>query len=250
MENIPHEVLQQGGFVGPRFTGVFLFQNVFWRVVIPIVMGTRSVSALDALRMMPLETKGLLSSRRNDLREYLKLWADCLDYDVGYQTASRSVTGGSFLGEMIESTERELTSAVADLCQQRPNAKAAHSSRDATEKALKAYLCHHAGLTRDEAKNKLGHNLSKVVQEVRLCTSSSSLALAQIDLDAFAPYEDRYSSNKYSREQLWRAYRVAQFVAGEVLRSITGRNMLAIVLRDPAFRDDAAGRYPQPLPST
>jgi hypothetical protein len=44
MENIPYEVLQQGGFVEPRFTGVFLFQNVFWRVAIPLVAGTVSIN--------------------------------------------------------------------------------------------------------------------------------------------------------------------------------------------------------------
>jgi hypothetical protein len=239
MENIPHEVLQQGGFVGPRFTGVFLFQNVFWRVAIPLVVGTVSINALDALRIMPLETKRLLSSRRNDMREYLKLWADCCDYDMGYQASAQTVTRESFLGEMIESTERELTSAVADLCQQRPNSKAVHSARDATEKALKAYLCHHAGLTHDQAKNKFGHRLAKLVQEVSLCTPKSPLVLPQEDLDAFAPYEDRYSSKKFARMQLWRAYRIAQFTAAEVLRSISGRNMLAVVLRDPIFFDNA-----------
>lgn len=249
MENIPHEVLQQGGFVGPRFTGVFLFQNVFWRVVIPIVMGTSSVNALDALRIMPSETKRLLSSRRNDLREYLKLWADCMDYDMGYQTAAQSVTQGSFLGEMIESTERELTSSVSDLCQQRPNAKAIHSARDATEKALKAYLCYHAGLTHNDAKYKLYHHLDKAILEVKLRTPKSPLVLAQADLDAFAPYDERYSSNTYSHERLWRAYRIAQFVAAEVLRSITGRNMLAVVSRNPVFLDNTANWGANPSPS-
>ena len=34
MGDIPYEILQQGGFIGPRFRGVFFFENVFWRVVI------------------------------------------------------------------------------------------------------------------------------------------------------------------------------------------------------------------------
>lgn len=238
MENIPHEILQQGGFVGPRFTGVFLFQDVFWRVSIPVISGTASVDALDALRIMPLETKRFLTSRRDDIRAYLKLWADCIDYDQGFMQSIQTTSKQSFLGEMIQSTERELNSAVTDLCQQRPNSKAVHSARDASEKALKAYLCHHTGLTHADAKNKFGHSLNKLVQEVSRHAPKSPLVLSQEDLGAFAPYEDRYTSNQYNRSQLWKAYRVAQFVAAEVLRSITGRNMLASVLRDPIFLDN------------
>jgi len=239
MDNIPHEMLQQGGFLGPRFTGVFLFRNVFWRVTIPLVFGTSSVSALDALRIMPMDTKRLLCSRHNDLREYLKLWADCFDYDAGYITTIQTVTPGCFLGEMIESTERELTSAISDLCQQRPNSKAVHSARDATEKALKAYLCHHENLTHDRAKNGFGHNLLKLLQEVKVCTPGSPLLAMQHELDSFAPYDDRYTSKKYTHPQLWRAYRSAQFTAAEVLRSISGKNLLAVVLRNPIFSEDA-----------
>jgi hypothetical protein len=238
MENIPHEILQQGGYVGPRFTGVFLFQNVFWRVSIPIVIGTRSVSALDALRLMPPETKALLASRRNDMREYLMLWADCFDYDTGYQKSKQVVATGSFLSEMIESTERELTSAITDLCQQRPNSRSSHSARDATEKALKAYLCHHANLTQKRAKSEFSHDLSKLIDEVRRLTPQSPLVGVQHRLTAFAPYEDRYSSNSYSRLELWKAYRLAQFTAAEVLRSISGSNLLSMVLRDPIFNDN------------
>ena len=125
--DIPFEVLQQGGFIGPRFTGVFFFEDVFWRVAIPLVYGRPTVNAINALRVMPAEMKQRLCSVRNTVREYLLLWADCFDYDTGFIDSHATFTAGSFLGEMIESTERELTSAIADLCQQHPNSKAMHS---------------------------------------------------------------------------------------------------------------------------
>jgi hypothetical protein len=238
MNNIPHEVLQQGGFVGPRFTGVFLFQNVFWRVSIPLVFGTVRVPALDALEMMPTQVKQLLSSRRNDMREYLKLWADCFDYDSGFQFVRPTLIQGSFLEDMIDSVERELTSAVSDLCQQRPNSKAIHSSRDTAEKALKGYLCHHANLTADEAKRRFGHSIEKLLKEISVLTPHSPLLTVGNQLGVFAPYGDRYKSTVYNRSALWRAYRLAQFTAAEVQRSISGRNLLSAVLRDPIFHDD------------
>jgi HEPN domain-containing protein len=247
MENIPHEVLQQGGFVGPRFTGVFFYRDVFWRVAIPIVFGTRAINALDALRIMPAETKRQLSAQVNEIREYLRLWADCYDYDSGYQRSKSLVSKGSFVDEMIESTERELNSAVADLCQQRPNSKARHSARDATEKALKALLGYHAGLTANEAKASFGHNLFKLTREVARQIPSSPLVEVQKRLDVFAPYEDRYTSNSYTRLELWNAYRLGQSVAAEVVRVITGVNQLSVILQSPVFSEGAkaAGSAPQ-----
>lgn len=236
MENIPHEVLQQGGFVGPRFAGVFFYRNVFWRVAIPVVFGTTQVNLLDALRIMPLETKRELSGRPDQIREYLRFWADCYDYDTGYQRSKSLVSRGSFIDEMIESTERELNSAVSDLCQQRPNSKARHSARDATEKALKAFLADRAGLTDSEAKTRFGHDLVKLSTEVARQAPSSPLAEVQNHLDVFAPYADRYTSKAYSRTELWHAYRLAQSVAAEVLRAITGVNQLSQILASPLFR--------------
>src|ERR1039458_8804576 len=85
MGDIPYEVLQQGGWVGPRFRGVFFFRDVFWRVVVPLVWGTRSINALDGLAVMPAQIKQRLVSVPKTRDEYLLLWADCVDYDMGFQ---------------------------------------------------------------------------------------------------------------------------------------------------------------------
>lgn len=237
--DIPHEVLQQGLFIGPRFKGVFFFENVFWRVAIPLVYGNapRTINTMDALQIMPPEVKLRLSSQQTSIREYLLLWADCYDYDNGYNDSHAVFAAGSYLGEMIESTERELTSAIGDLCQEHPNSKAMHSSRDATEKALKAYLAHHAKLTPDRAKKTFSHALEKLIHEVGRQTPGSPLMELATKLDAFAPYDDRYASTTYTRPQLWRVYRSAQFTAAEMLRSITGRNQRASIQNHPVFAE-------------
>src|ERR1017187_9257343 len=71
MGDIPYEVLQQGGWVGPRFRGVFFFRDVFWRVVVPLVWGTRSINALDGLAVMPAQIKQRLVSVPKTRDEYL-----------------------------------------------------------------------------------------------------------------------------------------------------------------------------------
>jgi len=154
-----------------------------------------------------------------------------------WDTSHAHFTVGSFLGEMIESTEREITSAITDLCQQRPNSKAKHSTRDATEKALRAFLAHCANLTHDRAKTHFGHKLDRLVQEVERQRPQSPMMDVANKLDVFAPYDSRYSSTSYTRPQLWRAYQLCQFTAAEMVRSITGRNQRSTVQSLPVFSD-------------
>jgi hypothetical protein len=229
MGDIPYEVLQQGGWVGPRFRGVFFFRDVFWRVVVPLVWGTRSINALDGLAVMPAQIKQRLVSVPKTRDEYLLLWADCVDYDMGFQDLAPTLDPASFLNEMVQSVERELQSTIADLCQERPNSNAMYSARNCTEKALKAFLCFHEKVTANEAKSRFGHKLDKLIAEIARLHPTSQLRTMAGQLDAFAPYADRYSGRVFSRAELWRAYRLAQFAAGEVMRSVTGRNQRASV---------------------
>jgi hypothetical protein len=58
MDRVPYEFMQGGGYFGPTFTSVFFFQNIFWRMVIPIVFGRNvSVNVLDCLVAMPKHIK-------------------------------------------------------------------------------------------------------------------------------------------------------------------------------------------------
>jgi hypothetical protein len=49
VNHLPYEFVQAGGYIGPTFTAVFFFENVFWRVVIPLVYGRPSVNIMASL---------------------------------------------------------------------------------------------------------------------------------------------------------------------------------------------------------
>lgn len=229
MGDIPYEVLQQGGFVGPDFHGVFFFRNVYWRVVIPLVFGTRKLNPFDALATMPAQTKRYIESNDQRRREYVLLWADCLDYDFGYITARNNLSANAFLNEMVTSVDRELRSAIAELCQKKPNSNAMYSARHCTEKVLKGFLSLQSGLTAERAKSEFGHDLGKLMKEVKDLHPNSELISIENQLGTFAPYQDQYSSRSFSRDELWHAYRLAQFAAAELARAVSGRNLRAVV---------------------
>lgn len=229
MDDIPHEFLQQGGFVGPRFHGVFFFQNVYWRVVIPLVFGTCKLKPFDALATMPAQTKQYLISHGKKKREYVLLWADCIDYDLGFQTAAANPSQNAFLNEMIVSVDRELRSTISDLCQQRPNSNAMYSARNSVEKAFKGFLSFRDNLTSKRAKSQFAHDLDKLMKEIGRLYPTSELLTVQNQLGVFAPYQGRYTTATFSRVDLWTTYRIAQFAAAELTRAVTGRNQRAVV---------------------
>jgi hypothetical protein len=159
---------------------------------------------------------------------------------MGFQDLAPRLDQDSFLAELVQSVERELQSTIADLCQQRPNSNAMYSARNCVEKALKAFLCFHNKLTAEQAKSQFGHRLDRLISEIGRLHPASGLRTLQGQLDAFAPYDGRYSGRVFSWLELWQAYRLAQFAAGEVIRSITGRNQRAAVeKRVGARRADA-----------
>lgn len=229
MGDIPYEVLQQGGFVGPDFHGVFFFQNVYWRVVIPVVYGTVQLNPFSALATMPSQTRQYLESNNQRRREYLLLWADCIDYGLGFGAAIDNLNAKPFVEEMAKSVDRELRSAIAELCQKNPNSNAMYSARHCTEKALKGFLSLQSGLTAERAKSEFGHDLGKLMKEVKDLHPNSELISIENQLGTFAPYQDQYSSRSFSRDELWHAYRLAQFAAAELARAVSGRNLRVVV---------------------
>lgn len=229
MGDIPYEVLQQGGFVGPHFHGVFFFQNVYWRVVIPLVFGTVKLNPFDALATMPTQTRRYIESNNQRRREYFLLWADCLDYGLGFGTTVDNLSAKPFVEEMVKSVDRELGSAVAELCQKNPNPNAMYSARQCVEKALKGFLSFQTGLTAKKAKSEFSHNLGRLIKEIKNLCPNSELISIENQLDAFAPYQDQYSGRVFSRDELWHAYRLAQFAAAELVRAISGRNQRAVI---------------------
>lgn len=140
MLDIPYEYLQGGGYVGPEFTSVFLFQGIFWRMVIPLVFGRVCFNVIESLVMMPADIRHRLCADLIASREYKAHWADCLDYDTGFQMLEVQPVSGHGQS-FVASSRRDLLTCTADLSQGRPNSNAMQAARLATEKAMKAFLC-------------------------------------------------------------------------------------------------------------
>ena len=234
MNDVPYEFVQAGGYFGPTFTAVFFFENVFWRVVIPIVFGTPSVNVMESLVAMPPNLRQHLVQNTRSREDFKAHWADCIDYDQGFDCFMMQPPNGPAT-ELVTSANGDLLSTIANLSQQEPNSNAMHDARLATEKVLNAFLCFRHGFTVDRAKKQFDHNLEKLAAEVVARDPQSDLAQLQPEVRSFAPYSGRYANKQYARPELWAAYRRAQFAASSLMRVLTPYNQRAAMGSQAAF---------------
>jgi hypothetical protein len=224
VNEVPYEFAQAGGYFGPTFTSVFFFENVFWRVVVPVVFGTHvQVNMLESLVAMPVGLRQHLVQSVAAQECYKAHWVDCLDYDQGrgYFNAQPPSAPET---QLVVAADRDLLSTIADLAQDAPNSNAMHNARLATEKALKAFLCFRHRFTVDEVRTKFGHDVKKLATQVVACDPESELAQLLPAVRSFAPHRDRYANRIYSRSELWTVYQCAQFANSSLMRVLTPHN--------------------------
>lgn len=220
MSGIPYEFIQAGGYFGPKFTGVFFFEDVFWRVTIPLVFGDHvPVNTLDSLESMPPAVRHRLITYER--KSFLLHWADCIDYSQGIEHMI-AVPPSADVVNLAAAAHRDLISAIGDLKQESPNANAMYHSLQATEKILKAFLCGRHGVVPTVLKRDFSHDVGKLITKIQEVDPSSELC--SIRPDVFPPYAGKYVASSHSRRELWEAYQTSQFACAAVIRVFSPYN--------------------------
>lgn len=215
--------------IGPAFRGAYYYDAYFWKVDIPIVYGTVSLSPWDCMKGIPDTVKVRLKSHRDTALQYLAVWADCTDYGLGRDDIFQ-ILPASFGKDLFASANDQLEATVSLLHERVPNPRAAESAGMATEIFFKAFIALHRGLTEAEAK-KIGHDVKAALCQCLEAQPSSEIEILKGMLHLLPPVSSRYEARQYHPEQLWDAYAVAQFAGSAVTRSLTDRNTRATLER-------------------
>jgi hypothetical protein len=213
---------------GPQYEGAFYYDAYFWRVSIPIAYGSVELNPWDSLRDIPETVSARLRSDTGSALEFIALWADCMDYGFGRGDILASYPS-SFGKTLFASANDHLDSTVALLRERRANPRAVESARFATEIFLKAFIALHRGLTEEQAKRRIGHDLSIALAGCLAILPSSELASLKPRIAEMPPVNSRYEAERRNPEDLWAAYGTAQFAGSAVVRSLTDRNTRAEV---------------------
>lgn len=209
--------------LGSMYVGSYYFDASFWPVTIWPIFGTVRIDGRNALTTMPDPIRQRLFSG-GQMQDYISVWMDCVDYGLGFDdTVSSSSTDFSL--ELLRSADQQLRSTVTVLHQRHPNPKALESARMATEMFLKSFLAHHGGLTEDDARKRIGHDLTKALNEALSLDPSSEIGNIAQHLNVFPFVGDRYKGSDYRLQDLWLGYQIAQFTGTFVVRSLSGRDI-------------------------
>jgi hypothetical protein len=211
-------------YIRPIYIGAYYYDSAFWPVVIPVVLGRVQLNARDSLKTMLDAVAAGLFRNRNELLDFMSAWGNCLDYGFGIDHLS-SAPPNEFAKQLLASGNQRLTATVTLLLQDRPNASSLESSRMATEVFLKAYLAVKSGLTEEEAKRKIGHDLDEALTRCVSIDPKSEFLTIKASLNVFPDVGDRYKGTNQPLGILWRAYEIAQFTATTICRSLTGRDV-------------------------
>jgi hypothetical protein len=207
------------------YMGTLYYDSCFWPIFIPVVFGTVKLDAAKSLRTMPDPIKSRLMKDRQEFMQYIAVWVDCLDYGFGIEGLCDGKNTSAFGQELFASGNQQLNATVTLLHEENPNPKAMESSRMATEMFLKAFLASKAGLTDEEARHKIGHNLEKALNMCLAVDKNSELQVIRSGLSLFPEIADRYKGTDKTPIELWHGYGIAQVTGTTVVRSLTGRDV-------------------------
>jgi hypothetical protein len=94
----------------------------------------------------------------------------------------------------------------------------------ATEMFLKAFIANKTGMTDEEARKQIGHNLEKALKRCLEIDPQSELHAIHSALGEFPDIADRYKETEKTVWELWRMYGMAQYSGATVVRALSGHD--------------------------
>lgn len=210
--------------IGSIYTGIYLYDTVFWPIYVPIIFGTVNINAIDCMETMPAQIKKNLISSQQNQKDYLLHWANCIDY--GYdQSDLESVSclkprTRIFLG----AAHAELIGANSQLLEARPNVKAILGLRMATEIFLKAVLVQELDFSDDKLR-KISHKLEDAAYKCAEVTKTDVFNKIAESVFLYPSVSARYDDTKWPIDKVWQAAALTQLTGASVTRFYSERNI-------------------------
>jgi hypothetical protein len=215
-------------YMGPIFSSTYFYDGEFWDLEIPVFFGTVNLNPYDSLSNMPAPIMQKLQGHAEKSIEYVRHWADCFDFGLGFDEI-REIQGlNSFGKDFLSAGYEELSSAASLLRKTRANPRAVMDARMALEMFFKAYAGLKNLLTEREAM-KISHHLDKGLDKMIDISGYEYLRFLKPRLSIFPDISDRYKAQSMSKPELWQAFQLAQMIGALVTRQFSEYDVLSDV---------------------
>lgn len=204
--------------------GFFMFRDLFSRLYVPLVLGSPKVDFVALLDLSD-DQKRWMSADTEAMARFEDQAFDLFDFAYGFMEFghSRPVTDRS--RELIYRAHVQLEAAAATATSAYDYRGTLQSALLGAELALKAGLsCH--GYSDEMLRQKISHDVVKAAKALGECEpkfDTERVTRSVINFPNFA--KSRYGGPQPDRREMGHILMKAQFVASEVTRTFTNRNL-------------------------
>jgi hypothetical protein len=203
-----------------------MFRDIFVRVDIPISYGRPTLDALALSDLTPVQRRWLVHTPE-EFRRFLDQTLDLADFAFGWTDLQRGATATAEVKAYTTLAHMQLESAAATVTAQCDLRGAVQSSLLATELVLKAAILS-GGVPEADLRIKFGHDteaMSDHLQRAGLAADFGRVNAVLRKLPRFVA--NRYAASQPSRTETGHILMGAQYVALEIIRCLSGRNIRA-----------------------
>lgn len=203
--------------------GMFMFRDLFARLYVPVIFGS---PLLDFWKLLGLsdDQKRWMASDQEALDRFDDQCLDLLDFGYGFLEFGHTRHVNEQSKELIYRAHVQLEAAAATATSAYDYRGTLQSALLGAELALKSGLAAHG--YDDKRLSKIGHNLMKAADELGSLESNFDATRVLAAVSTFPDYvQSRYSGKMPDRLEIGHIVMKSQFVASEVTRQFTDRNI-------------------------
>lgn len=219
----------------PVHVGCCLFRDVFLEIKIPLIYGSPAVGPKNVLPKVNGRLTEWMFSNRDAGKRFYDQFFDLFDFAYGLDDIEGQKSQPDRVIEFFFLGKQQLQGASATVLGSFDKYTAIQSSLYSIELILKGALAA-KNVSDNDLKNKYSHNLQKLSGEVSAQYPQMNGALVQAVCKRLPNViTRRYEAKDYARQQIGEIVMSAQYIAGEVIRQFSDRN----IRQDFATQDTA-----------
>lgn len=231
-------------YMPPMHIGTVMFRDIFLPLKIPVILGRVAVDPVESLHGVPENTIKWIFHRDEMASKFTDQWIDLFDFVYGLDDISKLPKQPAQAIEFWQLAKQQLEGAAATLLGSIDKSTVIQNSIIAMELLLKGAL-----LARGESEARLkryGHKMAGLAdQACELMPDADRARLKLVIARTPQLIERRYQAKNYKRTEIGQIMMDAQFVAGEVLRQFSDRDIRAsLTVTASEGRENSERYYP------
>jgi hypothetical protein len=211
-------------YMPPMHIGTVMFRDIFLPLKIPVVYGQVGVDAIKSLHGVPENTIKWMFHSNGTASTFIDQWIDLFDFVYGLDDASKLTNHPPQAVEFWQLAKQQLEGAAATLLGSIDKYTVIQNSIIAMELLFKGTL-----LAQGEPEARLkkyGHKMGDLVDKACQIMPQADQDRLKLVVDRTPPLvERRYQAKSYKRTEIGQIMMDAQYVAGEVMRQFSDRDM-------------------------